>query len=182
MNAPRRRGPERSLLRTLSDTLTFVILLAMVLFAMRQFGGLSPATGAFTAIDGDSLRKGENQFRLHAIDAPELYQSCGDGTGRSYPCGRDAQNALRKLVGGKTLDCRIIETDRYGRSIASCSADHIDINAEMVRLGWAIAYRRHGLDYISEEAEARRARRGIWRGTFEIPEDWRARQNRPPGR
>jgi endonuclease YncB( thermonuclease family) len=46
----------------------------------------------------------------------------------------------------------------------------------MVREGWAIAYRRHSLDYIGLEGEARRAKRGIWSGRFEEPEKWRRRE------
>ena len=47
----------------------------------------------------------------------------------------------------------------------------------MVRLGWAVAYTRHSLSYVRLEAEARRAKRGIWAGRFEMPEDYRARQH-----
>ena len=51
---------------------------------------------------------------------------------------------------------------------------------EMVRLGWALAY-RPGDDpfprpeYEPEEAEARAAGRGMWRGTFIPPWEWRHR-------
>ncbi len=154
--------------------MVFIVLLAMLALGARQAGWLAPESGAFTAVDGDSLRKGESEYRLHAIDAPELHQECQDGAGRGYPCGRQARDALRRLVSGKTLDCRIIETDRYERLVAACSAGGIDINNEMVRRGWAIAYRKHGLDHIAAEAEARAARRGIWQGRFDDPEDWRA--------
>ena len=34
----------------------------------------------------------------------------------------------------------VIETDRYGRFVATCSAGETDINREMVRLGWALAW------------------------------------------
>jgi endonuclease YncB( thermonuclease family) len=172
----RRRSSSRKrpLPRTLADAAVFLVLLSMLLLAARQGGWLSPESGQFTAVDGDSLRKGESEYRLHAIDAPELHQVCQNGSGRDYHCGREAQGALRRLVTGKPLDCLIHETDRYGRLVASCSAGDTDINNEMVRLGWALAYRRHGLGHIAAEAEARKARRGIWQGRFENPEDWRA--------
>ena len=64
----------RSLLRTLADTMVFVVLLVLVLAAARQAGVFAPESGRFTAIDGDSLRKGTAEYRLHAIDAPELDQ------------------------------------------------------------------------------------------------------------
>ena len=50
----------------------------------------------------------------------------------------------------------------------------------MVRLGWALAY-RPGDDpfawpeYEPEEAEVRAADRGMWRGTFTAPWEWRHR-------
>ena len=164
----------RSLLRTLADAMVFVTLLVMLLLALRQTGWLAPQSGSFIAVDGDSLRKGDDEYRLHAIDAPELHQTCVSALGAGYPCGRDAQKALRALVSGHDLSCRILETDRYGRAVATCLQADLDINAEMVRQGWAIAYRQHGLDYIAAETAAKKARRGIWQGEFELPEKWRA--------
>ncbi len=46
----------------------------------------------------------------------------------------------------------------------------------MVRKGWAVAYVRHSLNYATLEAEARRAKRGLWEGRFEEPEAYRNRQ------
>jgi endonuclease YncB( thermonuclease family) len=73
------------------------------------------------------------------------------------------------------VSCTSIETDRYGRAVAVCKRGELEINAEMVRLGWAVAYTNHSLSYVRLEAEARRAKRGIWAGSFEPPEDYRAR-------
>ena len=168
----------RSLLRTLADATVFVTLLVMVILALNRTGWLAPESGSFIAIDGDSLRKGDGEYRLHAIDAPELHQNCVSASGAGYPCGRDAQKALRALVSGKSLDCRILVTDRYGRFVATCAAGETDINAEIVRQGWAIAYRQHGLDYVAAESQAKKARRGIWQGQFETPEDWRTKHRK----
>ena len=168
------RGAKRSLLRTLGDAMIFVLLLAAVLLALKRGGLLEPEHGTFVAVDGDSLRKGEGEYRLHAIDAPELHQTCSTATGALYPCGREAQKTLRNLISGKELDCIVLETDRYHRLIITCKSAGRDINAEMVRLGWAIAYRQHGLDYAAAEAEAKQARRGIWQGHFDRPDQWRA--------
>jgi endonuclease YncB( thermonuclease family) len=158
-----------------ADALVFLALLAMIALGLDRTGWLTPDTGSFTAIDGDSLRKGEQEYRLHGIDAPELNQSCIRADGSSFPCGRDARESLRKLVRGEVLDCTIRETDRYGRLVAECRAGSTDINREMVRSGWAIAYRRHGTEYAGDERAARDAKRGIWQGEFETPERWRER-------
>jgi endonuclease YncB( thermonuclease family) len=43
----------------------------------------------------------------------------------------------------------------------------------MVHAGWALADRRATDRYVAIEAEARNARRGLWKGTFEPPWEWR---------
>ena len=163
----------------LAEAMFLLVLLLGAGLMIRETGWLDPREGRFVAVDGDSLRKDEESFRLHAIDAPELHQSCTDATGKDYHCGRQAQAALQKLVSGGSVTCRIVETDRYGRFVAVCRAGDLDINAELVRLGWAIAYRKHGRDYVDEEEDARAAARGIWQGPFETPEAWRAANRRP---
>jgi endonuclease YncB( thermonuclease family) len=46
----------------------------------------------------------------------------------------------------------------------------------MVRSGWAIAW--PGRDYQHEEEQARAARRGLWQGAFQRPEDWRRNRHK----
>lgn len=171
-----RRSP-RPLYKSIIDSLVFLAAVIFLLAAMKQFGWIDLGTGALQVVDGDSLRRGDTDIRLHGIDAPEYRQTCRDKHGSEYACGRQATNALRGLVGKQEVSCTSIETDRYGRAVAVCRIGALDINGEMVRLGWAVAYARHGLSYVRLEAEARRARRGIWAGHFERPEDYRARQH-----
>ena len=54
------------------------------------------------------------------------------------------------------------------------SHDGVDIGRRLVLAGWALAYRQYSTDYVDAEAEARRARRGLWRGTFAKPWEWRS--------
>jgi endonuclease YncB( thermonuclease family) len=68
--------------------------------------------------------------------------------------------------------------DRYRRTLAICSANHIDLNAWLVRQGWALSFVRYGDRYRAEENEARRERRGLWAGAFIAPWDWRHRSKR----
>ena len=132
-------------------------------------------SGAYHAVDGDSFTIGKSEIRLHGIDAPEYRQTCKTGSGTSQPCGKLARDQLSKLIGKSKLVCRTLEQDRYGRQVSVCKAGDIDINREMVRLGWAIAYRRHSQAYIASEREAKSARRGIWQWQFDMPEDYRNR-------
>ena len=150
-----------------------LLLLAVITYGARQAGWLPDETGSFTAVDGDSLRKDGKDYRLHAIDAPELFQTCRKADGSDYPCGHESRDALRRLIRNESVTCQILDTDRYGRSVAECSAGKVNLNDAMVRAGWAIAYTRHGQDHAAAQDEARAAGRGLWQGTFQTPEAWR---------
>ena len=54
-----------------------------------------------------------------------------------------------------------------------CRVAGADLNAWMVEQGWAVAYRKYSRDYVSQEATAKPARRGLWRGEFVQPSRWR---------
>jgi endonuclease YncB( thermonuclease family) len=54
------------------------------------------------------------------------------------------------------------------------SPNGVDIGRRLASAGWALAYRRYSKDYVDAEDEARKARRGMWRGSFVKPWVWRA--------
>lgn len=165
----------RTIATSIADAVVFVAAAAFVILALRGFDREALAPGKVRVIDGDSLKLGPDEIRLFGIDAPEYRQTCRDKAGGDWPCGEDAAQALRNLVADRIIECTPVDTDRYGRSVAECSAGRRDVNAEMVRQGWATAYRNHSLAYVAQEAEARAAKRGIWRGSFENPQRWRER-------
>lgn len=142
-------------------------------------GSPAPPQAGFTArvavVDGDTLAAGGRRLRLHGIDAPETGQSCTRG-GRTYDCGREATEAMARIIGRGVLTCRVLGTDQFGREIVRCHDERgVDVAGELVRQGWAIAFRRFSEEYVGQEAEARAARRGLWAGRFEEPSDWRRR-------
>ena len=125
-----------------------------------------------TSIDGDSLRTANEEIRLVGIDAPELSQTCRDERGTEWSCGREAHARLRALLSRGRVECISTSKDRYGRTLAICSAGPVvDVGEAMVRAGYAVDFMSGG--YRGAEAEARAEKRGIWRGTFEPPQDWR---------
>jgi endonuclease YncB( thermonuclease family) len=134
-------------------------------------------SGRADVIDGDTLAiRGEQaRIRLYGIDAPEGKQTCSDTRGRPYLCGSRSADALASIIGrnGRVI-CREEDRDRYGRIVATCEANGREINAELVRRGWAVEYEQYSDGrYSDEEEEARRAKRGLWAGTFVKPWDWR---------
>jgi len=130
-------------------------------------------------IDGDSLRVGDREIRLDGIDAPELRQTCRNSDGREWPCGRVARARLAELVSGREVICAEQGLDRYGRALAICAAGDVrDLGEALVRAGYALNYDRYTDRYRAVQEHARSVRRGVWSGSFEPPEDWRANDRR----
>lgn len=136
-------------------------------------GAAMAQEGRARVIDGDSLEVAGEAIRLNGIDAPEARQTCRDAFGEDYACGQSAARALQRLVEGRTVTCRTLERDRYGRRIAVCEAGGVELNRAMVEGGWAMAFPRYSADYVEDEGMAARAQRGIWSGSFAAPWDWR---------
>jgi endonuclease YncB( thermonuclease family) len=146
-----------------------------------DFGTSKVRGNQYRAIDGDSFKAGDVEIRLYGIDAPEYRQMCTDNKQREISCGKLARDALSKLISSRAVSCTTLDRDRYGRQVSVCKDGTTDINREVVRQGWAIAYRKHALDYVAAEREAKTAKRGIWAWTFERPEDYRNRFRRMEG-
>ena len=163
-----------------------VLLLATVPLLASTGASAGQVEGEVSAIDGDSLNM---HIRLFGIDTPEAAQICKDDQGRDYPCGQVASDALAKLVQDKIVSCEVKTRDRYGRPVAICYADKIDIGGALVDAGVAVAFRKYSDKYVANEERARAAKRGLWAGTFEMPWDYRERRRKqseanrmlPPG-
>ncbi len=131
-------------------------------------------TGAARVLDGDTIAIGETRIRLEGIDAPESGQTCVTRMGQIWHCGVEASHTLARLIGRNPVACADLGLDKYGRTLASCSAGGVDLNAEMVRRGYAWAFVRYSTAYVALEAEARRSRAGIWEGDAQPAWDFRA--------
>lgn len=139
-------------------------------------------SGFSTVIDGDTIDIGRNRVRIYGIDAPEMAQTCTSPNGKPWACGREAKIYLERITKGNQVVCTIREHDVYGRIIGICKVGGTDLGRELVRYGYAVAYRRYSEKYTFEEASAINAKRGIWAGTFQPPESWRREHNDWQGR
>lgn len=124
--------------------------------------------------DADTVHVGTEKVRLYGIDAPEKDQNCQRQDGTDWACGRWAADMARSLFDGKTARCVLLDIDQYGRKVSRCQAEGRDIAGVLVGLGAATAFRKYSLDYIDAEKQASIAERGIWAGTMETPESFRA--------
>ena len=137
--------------------------------------------GKATVIDGDTISINKYKIRFSGIDAPEKNyrgqtQLCKGPKG-VWACGKKASSSLRQLINGQEVQCTDEGKDRYGRTLSICYANGVDLQAEMVRSGMAVAYLRYSDRYENEMVEAMNAQVGIWGGPFVEPEQWRI-QNR----
>ena len=125
-------------------------------------------------IDGDTLEVAGQRIRLLGIDAPDLDQVC-QHAGRDYPCGTVARAALWDLVAGLDVSCA--PTDRAPAEddsvLATCTAGDFSLNESMAHAGWALAAPQAPDRYLAAQADAEQARRGLWRGQFDPPWEWR---------
>lgn len=131
-------------------------------------------------VSGDTLVIGGRYFRLFGIDAPEINQTCADGSGRSYGCGRQAAAWLSSWLQDNQLECRVMQEDQKGNMMGVCSLGAYDIGAALVNAGWAVAYTQYSDIYVPYQVQAQNNARGLWQGEFYMPWDWRKIQQRKP--
>ena len=136
--------------------------------------------GPITVIDADTIDVAGTRVRLHAIDAPEMDQTCETEIGTAFDCGTWAAAQVRARFEGRIARCNLRTTDRYGRTVATCAVKGADMGRVIVDEGWAFAYRRYGLDYDLEEKAAYVADRGLHGFRVQSPA-W-FRQTRARGR
>jgi endonuclease YncB( thermonuclease family) len=123
--------------------------------------------------DGDTIKvelsSGPVEVRMHSIDAPE----------RDQPGGREARATLERRLQGAEVTLEPVQQDQYGRMIAVVYLDDANLNALLVREGYAWLYREYARDprYCAAEIAARGERRGIWArpgAEQAAPWEWRA--------
>ena len=152
-------------------TVALSLLVTSPMTVVAQNGDLLPAPRKFLRIlDGNTMFVRGMSIRLYGIDAPEPRQICG-ASGGNWKCGRLAARALAKKIGKGVVRCEEKSKDRHGRSVAVCYVGEENLNSWMVSEGWALADVTE--EFAKEQAVAAANGRGIWRGEFVKPWDWR---------
>ena len=153
----------------------FITALGLIAFLSGTVQGGSATEGYVDAfLDGDTIIINQTSIRLKGIDAPEMSQTCQSKSGRAYYCGDAALTHLKSIIGQQTLVCRGDQKDAYGRLIAYCETNGVDLNGAMVEAGWAVAYTHYEDTYEAQERIAKKDKRGIWQGEFTRPAIFRS--------
>jgi len=164
---------DSKIISTVVTALLFLSLLETITFAK---GPIRTVEGIITHVsDGDTLKIETAEgtvlkVRLYGIDAPELQRvnrRTGEISKQGQPFGEEAYMALESRVISKKVRVDIIDIDRYRRMVGIVRLDSRSINLEMVREGWAWAYRQYldrpyASEYLGAENEARTKRLGLW--------------------
>ena len=132
--------------------------------------------------DGDTIVINDTRIRFTGSDAPESYffgktQTCLDEDGKEWECGKAATKKLEQLINNQIVRCTDEGQDKYGRTLGICYVGDMDLQAEMVKSGMAVAYLRYSDRYEQEQNYAKKVKAGMWAGEFLEPETWR-RENR----
>ena len=129
-------------------------------------------------VDGDTLNLDGQKIRLAGLDAPELKQKCRHKNNIEWDCGLCAKAFLEGLISNREISCYNTGTDYYKRAISICYADSVEINKEIVKAGYAIAYVKYSKLYSEDERFAKLHKKGIWAGTFDVPEVYRKKKKK----
>jgi endonuclease YncB( thermonuclease family) len=126
--------------------------------------------------DGDTLILGDTSYKLDGIDAPEPDQVCLDEKGTIWRCGIEARDRLAKLIDSRTVRCDDKGPDPAypARRIGVCWIDDQNLNQLLVRDGWAVNFEPYAKGrFKADESDAEKNRRGLWKGCFLAPHDFR---------
>lgn len=159
--------------------MNILLILFVLLFGINVSADI---TGKAKITDGDSIIINDIRIRFTGSDAPESYffgktQTCLDAEGNDWECGNAATQKLKELINNQTVRCTEEGQDKYGRTLGICYVGELDLQAEMVKSGMAVAYLRYSDRYEKEQNYAKKVKAGMWAGEFKQPELWR-RENR----
>ncbi len=122
-----------------------------------------PVTRRFAPVtveDAATLVAGQLRFMQPGVAPVPLDETCRDGAGVDWPCGRRALMWLRNFVRLRPIECELPKNAKHGRFEVACRIGGVEFGGEAVRRGWA----RAGSDgrFGALEDEARREGRGIF--------------------
>ena len=128
--------------------------------------------------DGGTIQLAGTTYRLDGIDAPELDQICVDDHADPWTCGVEARDRLARLIGKRDVRCRDLGADPTNgkRRIGICTVDGetTSLNQMLVRDGFALNFEPAAKGrFKADEAAAKDAPAGLWKGCFAAPQEFR---------
>ena len=138
----------------------------------------SPASAANAIVrDGDTIQLGDVTYRLDGVDAPEFDQICIDDQADPWSCGVEAREQLTKLINGRAVHCDDLGLDKTKKrhvGVCSVEGEATSLNQQLAKQGLAISAEPSLKVHAKDDAASARAdNRGLWKGCFASPQDFR---------
>jgi endonuclease YncB( thermonuclease family) len=163
---------------------TFISILFLLFSPAYAYKGETLNGKVMQVKDGDTVVISPidgGQFftcRLYGIDTPEITH----GRKAGQPYGEEAAKELKHLILGQAVEVTTTGAKTYKRDVCIIKKDGADINLEMVKNGYAWAYKQYlkrpyAGEYIDAERAAREKRLGLWKYNNPTPPwEFRKRQ------
>ena len=153
-------------------SISWVILILAIFSASQSFAS-SPIVR-----DGGSIEFADVTYRLDGIDAPALDQICIDDHADAWACGVDARDQLARLIDGHEVHCKDLGPDvtytKWHIGVCTVVGEPKSLNQLLVRQGFAMNVEASTRGQFKvDEADARDNRRGLWKGCFVAPQEFR---------
>ena len=127
--------------------------------------------------DGDTIKvmgthNKQVKIRLYGIDTPEKGQAFG----------KKAKQFTSDMVFGKVVEVEVMDTDRYGRTVALVAVNKQILNEELLKAGYAWVYYQYCHEMICHawadyQFAAKLDKRGLWADPNPIP-PWEFRRKK----
>lgn len=145
----------------------FILLLFSLSLNAQLRGKIIKVSDGDTVTLLDSINT-RHKIRLHGIDAPESNQ----------PYANKSKEYLASLIDGKIVTVDWKKKDQYRRILGVIYLGDVNINAEMIRAGYAWNY-KYSRDkyYIRLQDKARAGKKGLWIDSNAI-DPWQWRKNK----
>lgn len=149
----------------------YIIAAILILFAIiNQAFAENTISGKVVSIaDGDTITildssNTQHKIRIYGVDCPESHQDYG----------QKAKQFTSDMVFGKTVEVRVMATDRYGRTVGVVNIGGKCLNEELVKNGMAWFYGQYcKASFCSQwnryQEEARSRKIGLWSIQNPIP-------------
>jgi endonuclease YncB( thermonuclease family) len=153
-------------------SLLLIFLLPLPCLSYAWSGKVVGITDGDTITVLNSKTSKDVKTRLYGIDCPEGEQAFS----------KRARQFTSKLVYGKIVEVTVMDTDRYGRTVALVAVNKQILNEELLKAGYAWVYYKYCHEMICHawadyQFAAKLDKRGLWRDPDPIP-PWEFRKKR----
>ena len=148
--------------RFVIKSIFFALVFLPILFLNRDWVENTISGKVVSVTDGDTITvldssNTQHRIRIYGVDCPESHQDYG----------QKAKQFTSDLVFGKTVEVKVMDTDRYGRTVGIVNVDGKCLNEELVKNGMAWFYGQYcKASFCSQwkqyQEEARSRKIGLW--------------------